>query len=243
MRYIQDRCCVCGNPARPTSLQTKYACFDLTGKYWDTWFWFCSEQCYERALDEYMPPRYAFSKDPLDDPDNRELIDNLWNPADGIHVEEAREYVKKHLWEWMDIRDNHAIAAATKLYRRTMAEYHKQLAEKEEKERIEQEKLAEKQRVEQEKLAEKQRKLDADAEARWLAEEAQAQMLKPKPIPEKIRFQHTHILAPSGFGKTTLLQNNILADFLTPDNKINPNPPAYIIIDPKGLMVERLSRL
>jgi hypothetical protein len=45
------------------------------------------------------------------------------------------------------------------------------------------------------------------------------------------------ILAPSGGGKTTLIEQLILADLSKPD------PPAIIVIDPKGFMVERISKL
>ena len=58
-----------------------------------------------------------------------------------------------------------------------------------------------------------------------------------KPIPEKLRFEHTHILGPSGSGKTSLILDIILRD-LNEDS-----PPAYIIIDPKGELVDQISRL
>jgi len=60
---------------------------------------------------------------------------------------------------------------------------------------------------------------------------------KPMDLPDETRFEHTQILGPSGSGKTTLIQQIILEDLH------KPNPPAIVIIDPKGLMVERLSRL
>src|ERR1041385_4650234 len=73
-------------------------------------------------------------------------------------------------------------------------------------------------------------------------------MLAPRPIPTKLRLEHVHILGPSGSGKTTLLQNLFLEDLIesrknSADLILKDAPPAYIIIDPKGLMVDRLSKL
>lgn len=59
----------------------------------------------------------------------------------------------------------------------------------------------------------------------------------PFSIPDKIRFEHTYCLAPSGAGKTTLIERVILDDLSKEDS------PALVVIDPKGLMVQRLSRL
>jgi GTPase SAR1 family protein len=61
--------------------------------------------------------------------------------------------------------------------------------------------------------------------------------IKPRPIPEELRYEHTHILGPSGSGKTTLIERLFLEDMSKPD------PPAYIIIDPKGFTCERILRL
>jgi len=60
----------------------------------------------------------------------------------------------------------------------------------------------------------------------------------PFAIPnDPFRFEHTHILGPTGSGKTTLIQQIILDDLAKPD------PPAMVIIDPKGLLIDRLSHL
>src|ERR1700692_4784690 len=85
--------------------------------------------------------------------------------------------------------------------------------------------------------AEKLRKeKEKDAE-RLAAEKEFEQQLLTRPIPDRIRFEHTHILGPSGSGKTTLIEQLIL------DDLAKPNPPAIVVIDPKGLMVERIARL
>lgn len=59
----------------------------------------------------------------------------------------------------------------------------------------------------------------------------------PFEIPERIRFEHTHILGGSGHGKTTLLTQQIL------DDLAKPNPPALIVIDGKGTFVKELQQL
>jgi energy-coupling factor transporter ATP-binding protein EcfA2 len=60
----------------------------------------------------------------------------------------------------------------------------------------------------------------------------------PFSIPEiPYRQEHTHILGPSGSGKTTLIQQLVLEDLAKAD------PPGMVIIDPKGLLIERLQSL
>ena len=59
----------------------------------------------------------------------------------------------------------------------------------------------------------------------------------PFAIPEHIRFEHTHILAGSGHGKTQTLQHLIRADLS------QSNPPGLVIIDSQGDMIRKISRL
>jgi hypothetical protein len=59
----------------------------------------------------------------------------------------------------------------------------------------------------------------------------------PFAIPEAIRFEHVHVLAGSGHGKTQTLQHLILADLQKPD------PPGLVIIDSQGDMIRKVSRL
>ncbi len=56
-------------------------------------------------------------------------------------------------------------------------------------------------------------------------------------IPLPVRFEHTHILAGSGHGKTQTLQHLILSDLA------NNEPPSLVIIDSQGDMLRKLSRL
>lgn len=64
-------------------------------------------------------------------------------------------------------------------------------------------------------------------------------LLSPAPfqIPESTRFEHMHILAGSGHGKTQTLQHLILGDLQSAD------PPGMVIIDSQGDMIGKLSRL
>jgi len=68
-------------------------------------------------------------------------------------------------------------------------------------------------------------------------------MLAMAPVPlgitEATRFEHMHLLAGSGFGKTQTLQWRILADLQRPPEHV----PAMVVIDSKGAMLEKISRL
>jgi hypothetical protein len=59
----------------------------------------------------------------------------------------------------------------------------------------------------------------------------------PFSIPDAARFEHTHIIAGSGHGKTQLLQH-----FMTHDLRAE-KPPALVVIDSQGDMIAKLQRL
>jgi hypothetical protein len=59
----------------------------------------------------------------------------------------------------------------------------------------------------------------------------------PFSIPKHVRFEHMHILAGSGHGKTQTLQHLILGDLQSPDR------PGLVIIDSQGDMIRKISRL
>jgi hypothetical protein len=59
----------------------------------------------------------------------------------------------------------------------------------------------------------------------------------PPTIADDIKFEHTLCLAASGGGKTTLMYHEII------ENLKRPEPAAMVIIDPKGTVVQELSRL
>lgn len=106
-----------------------------------------------------------------------------------------------------------------------------------EQEILEERKIIERNIKQESKKAAEDLKITQARHAMELEELRFAAAIKLRPIPEPIRYEHTHILGPAGSGKTTLLQQIILDDLAKPD------PPALVIIDPKGLMIERLSQL
>ena len=59
----------------------------------------------------------------------------------------------------------------------------------------------------------------------------------PFVIPKAARFEHTHIVAGTGHGKTQLLQRMMLADFDDPER------PAVVALDSQGDMLKTLSHL
>lgn len=56
-------------------------------------------------------------------------------------------------------------------------------------------------------------------------------------IPDEVRFEHTLIVAPSGHGKTQLIQTHILKDIQ------DPSEPAVIVIDSQRDMIRKLADL
>lgn len=59
----------------------------------------------------------------------------------------------------------------------------------------------------------------------------------PFAIPETVRFEHMHILAGTGHGKTQTLQHIIINDLG------QPNSPGLVIIDSQGDMIRKISRM
>jgi hypothetical protein len=191
---------------------------DNTGRFIGTDYWFCSGKCYEKAFADYIPPRFQFGKTAGDDPELQTYVCKLEDETAGMN-DTVRRQIQDCVDRWRIERDSYVALAFSELTQRLFMES-SIVYKKEEAVRLDA------------KTKQEAERLKAEAEALALAE-----MLKPKPIPERLRFQHTHILAPSGFGKTTLLQQIILDDLAKPD------PPAYVVIDPKGSLVERISRL
>ncbi|HSE37309.1 MAG TPA: type IV secretion system DNA-binding domain-containing protein [Blastocatellia bacterium] len=233
MRFSSERCLgpSCGTPVRPTSLNTKYELIDRTGQHKGTDFWFCSEECYEAALNKYIPKEYAIGKDVSDHPGNKETIDRVWNEHHGDDIYEGTEESDKLDRALFEAGRNFArqfykdqseanSTAQGKLRHRLLKEAQIIRDEQEEKDRIAREKE------------------EAKAEQVRMAREEEERRLEPREIPERIRLEHTHILAPSGSGKTQFIINRILTD-----HENNKNPPAIIFIDPKGIAVETLSKV
>ena len=61
----------------------------------------------------------------------------------------------------------------------------------------------------------------------------------PLPITHQVRFEHMHIIAGSGHGKTQFLQSRIVADLQRPPAQV----PAMVVIDSKGAMLNKIARL
>ena len=66
-----------------------------------------------------------------------------------------------------------------------------------------------------------------------------ARTLSLSEIPDKTRFEHTHVLGASGWGKTQLLESMILADLKRPPATV----PSLVVVDSQGHMLERIARL
>ena len=64
-------------------------------------------------------------------------------------------------------------------------------------------------------------------------------LLMPLPfrIPQHIRFEHAHVVAGSGHGKTQFLQHLILSDLQSAE------APSLVVIDSQGDMLEKIQRL
>lgn len=67
----------------------------------------------------------------------------------------------------------------------------------------------------------------------------EAFLMSPVPIAlsDEIKFQHTWVLAASGAGKSSLLFREVTA------NLQRAEPPAMVIVDPKGILIGPISRL
>lgn len=61
----------------------------------------------------------------------------------------------------------------------------------------------------------------------------------PFDIPQKVRFEHLHMLAGTGHGKTQTLQHLIVQDLLRSPEDV----PSMVILDSQGDMLDRLSHL
>jgi hypothetical protein len=59
----------------------------------------------------------------------------------------------------------------------------------------------------------------------------------PFQIPQQSRFEHMHIIAGTGWGKSQALQHLLLSDLQQPD------PPALVVIDSQGEMLKKIAHL
>jgi energy-coupling factor transporter ATP-binding protein EcfA2 len=222
MRFDPKRCAHCGGP--PRTVHSLYG-LTLEGRMsHNENFFFCSDDCLAAEMNKYIPRKFAVGEEGKtigDDPEYRRLIKES---------QQARE----------------------QCYPGGLLYSNEELAQKRQFDEEEAQFIA---RFENAWAEERSKAIDNAIRTindTWRAQQAYErheqeeelrneaefiEMLEQKPIPDHIRFEHTHILGPSGSGKTTLIEHLILTDLAKPD------PPAMVILDPKGLMVERISKL
>lgn len=125
------------------------------------------------------------------------------------------------------------------LERRAEREEDRRRREEERKKREEYiEKRDEERRQEKlEKKQEEQRKEQEKLEAERLEQQALEEARKPRPIPQEAFYEHVHVIGGSGSGKSTLITERF-AELLFREDQ-----PSIIVIDPKGQLVDALSRI
>ncbi len=84
-------------------------------------------------------------------------------------------------------------------------------------------------------------KMTAQYEERKKQKAEERERIAFKAIPRHIRMEHCLVVGGSGSGKTSLIQDLVIEDLFEAISK--PPNPAILIIDPKGELVSRLSRL
>lgn len=236
MRYTKDRCLSCGTPQRRHALDSKYSNLDETGRVTFTQYWFCSEECYEKEISKYLEKEYGFDvKADGGHPYFKELFNKVCDEHNGDYlVDNSPEDLAfrqnfQNRWAefaktWNQIKVLSISVAERSLIMRIQAEWeHNDSAEREKE------------------IKELDDSIEADKLA-YAAYEAKMLLEKPhdlsaEPITDEHRFEHTLIVAASGGGKTTLMENQIL-EFLQ-----RPNPPGIIVIDPKSLLIARIQKL
>jgi ABC-type lipoprotein export system ATPase subunit len=250
MFFDTDRCLQCGTYDRPTKLNTEYAShIKPDGSLWYTGYWVCSDECFNDAIFSMMPKEYwpahyhTIDEHPKIKALRRDLEEKYEEDA-GYHQAEYDIEAKRIWQEFTKERAEVHRATSRKFINHVTAKWNLEQKKRAEQERVEAQKEADRQQREQDRVEERNRReLEQQMRERKKIEEehhrreAYEKMIATKPIPEARRFEHTHILGPSGSGKTTLIQQIILDDLAKPD------PPAYIVIDPKGELVWRLSHL
>ena len=223
MRFKPDRCTHCGGP--PRTFESQYG-LTLEGKLasWESFF-FCSDSCFESEFNRHVPVELALGKTIGDDREYKALVSNYhdvrrrWYPDGRLYsnqeLADLREFDEFKQGIITKFEDDWANRRSAGITHAIREMSLTWLAHHQQEHRAQQEKDA---ILEQERIA-------------------QLELIKARPVPDNARQEHTHILGPSGSGKTTLLQRLILEDLALPD------PPGMVIIDPKGLMVERLQSL
>lgn len=261
--YSIEYCMNCNSRARQKLNipdRFRYVSLREDGTFAGSNLWFCSLRCYREAINKYIT-----------DPDHKvekvyhnELSIGWQNESIRNACEEfirranaQIEYENKKRQEEYDEeqrkkreRDQREAQREQERLEREMEreeERERREAERKRKEEIwledrrqreedrkgrEQERLEEKRQKEEEKRRIEQEKL----EAQQRAEEERIEAMRPREIPLSARFSHTHVLGASGARKTTLIIKHLKQDLTQPEK------PTIFIIDPKGTLVDRLSR-
>lgn len=266
MYFDDEKCAQCGK-ALPS-----YHCLEEynKGRYSPH---FCSEKCYEEIgevkaaeLIEEPPPQPDFDGFRFEDgeevylhSERGQALIKVWQQP---FIERERDRVesalKKREWNrkyyllcYASKREDFDRQKVLDSQAAWSANYYKQLREEEAKELVRQEKEEQRRVKDEEREAqrlereeERQRIVDekewAKEEERLRLEAIETERLRPIPfvIPsDHQRFESVHILGPQGSGKTTLIQAFKLHDLARKDS------PGMIVIDPKGLLIERLKAL
>ncbi|MCW2114449.1 cell envelope integrity protein TolA [Bradyrhizobium elkanii] len=227
MKFVTDRCVQCGTPKRPNNLESRHqGWLDDTGTFNGTEFWFCCDDHYQEAAEHYVPREWLWSRNFSDSAQFKEVFDSNFDEDDDDDEEKLLRVIRRAADIWNTKQRDIYQDAYTKLAERLRAEASHQRAEQ-----------AEKDLVAREKEEERQRKFDEQEAVRKAEEQARLQMLEPKPIPFEYRFDHSHVIAGSGHGKSTLLMRQFIED------QESQEQPAIVIIDPKGTMTDQLRLL
>ena len=140
-RYKLDCCIQCGSPKRAISvnlarIHPDYDDVNPNGDFSTNEFWLCSNECWERAIEKYLEPRYRFEKQPLDDPEIRKFADSY---PDGDY-DELRQVAGEMIESWKRRCHDARQTACDKLLDRLNAEYER-FTDEREREYAEQEAL------------------------------------------------------------------------------------------------------
>lgn len=191
---------------------------------------FCNSHCYNAATKPYVAKHYVRPTGTYSGPLEREyeaLFRAEKHVAANMVFEEAQA-----AWD-KERRENSDLAyrlASTEFFDVWHDRYQKKKDQEDAKEQAANDK-------EWAKLLKEQQAAQAAVDAIAAQQEREAALIAPREIPDEVRFEHSMCLGPSRSGKTTLLQALFLQDMALPD------PPAYVIIDPKGLLIERIAKL
>jgi hypothetical protein len=246
MKYQKERCLQCDRLTRPKDLDSKYKGdliygeLDATGQFCETDYWFCSDKCYEEAFSKYLPaeymPKYWLERSGVFAPGLSKAIDDLdkrYHEKYGNITGDVLQRIKPQyavdfrglLSEWRWERDRAVQEARLELKERVESEFWLRF-NKDVEDFLE----------EDNRRSETVEKTLAAIEAKQQLEQERIDKMKPRAIPEDAYYEHVHVLGGSGVGKSSLIIRRFIDLWNREDN------PNIIIIDPKGPLVDRLSR-